>query len=113
MTVTDGVPPFLIGDNVTVTCATGRALSVDLNQNGTDRVVASQILSCLDDPASPEGRWTELTENCTGKSTRGTTTYDCLNGLFFRMFDIFLFCFVVAMSEPVHDMKAILLLCLC
>ena len=67
MTVTDGIPPFLIGNNVTVTCATGHAFSVNLTLNSTDRVVASQILSCLDEPASAVGHWTQLTGNCTGK----------------------------------------------
>ena len=67
MTVTDGVPPFLIGVNVTVTCATGYAFSVNLTLNSTDRVVASQVLSCLDEPASAVGHWTQLTGNCTGK----------------------------------------------
>ena len=39
--------------------------------------------------------------------SRGTT-YDGFSGQFFRIFEIKLFCFVVALSDLVHDVEAII-----
>lgn len=66
MTLTDGRAPFLIGSNVTVTCDIGHAFSVNLTLNFTERVIATQTLTCLDDPGDVMGRWSEEVGNCSG-----------------------------------------------
>ena len=40
------------------------------------------------------------------------TTYDGLSGQFFRIFEIIIFCFFIAMSDLMHDVEDIHGLCL-
>ena len=93
MTVESNNTSYVIGDNVTITCSTGHAFSVNLTLNITDRVTASKTLMCIDDPAGSEGKWSEEVGNCSG-TVLSILTPLCLVD-----------CSVPKLDEPIHHFQ--------